>query len=273
MALELVDYLGYEPEESGILWIKFNRPDRLNALYGLSEPDSTMAKVGEYMRAGDADPNIRVIVLTGVGKAFCAGADMNSRAVEQVGDPGVDGTRQHFSEHFTPLFRDISMIRKPTIAMINGAAVGAGLDMALHCDIGLGCETTRFFTYQNVGQIPENGALYLLPRIVGVGRALELFYTGGFLDAEESYRWGLLNHLYTSDDLEAKTREMCERIIKSPPLVQWISKRIMRTAMDASLEATMTLTSSASGILDRSEDSREARKAFLEKREPEYKGR
>jgi enoyl-CoA hydratase/carnithine racemase len=243
VALELVDYLSYEPEESGILWIKFNRPDRLNALYGLSEPDSTMAKVGEYMRAGDADPNIRVIVLTGVGKAFCAGADMKSRAVEQVGDPGVDGTRQHFSEHFTPLFRDISMIRKPTIAMINGAAVGAGLDMALHCDI------------------------------VGMGRALELFYTGGFLDADESYRWGLLNHLYKSDELEVKTREMCERIIKSPPLVQWISKRIMRTAMDASLEATMQLTANASGILDRSEDSREARKAFLEKREPNYKGR
>lgn len=273
MALERVDYLTYEPEESGILWIKFNRPERLNALYGLAEPDSTMAKVGEYMRAGDADPNIRVIVLTGIGKAFCAGADMKSRSIEQLSDPGVDGTRQHFSEHFTPLFRDISMIRKPTIAMLNGAAVGAGLDMALHCDIRLGCENTRFFTYQNVGQIPENGALYLLPRIVGMGRALELFYTGGFLDAEEAYRWGLLNHLYSSDELESKTRELCERIIKSPPLVQWISKRIMRTAMDTSLEATMQLTANASGILDRSEDSREARKAFLEKREPKYKGR
>jgi len=271
--LELVDYLLYEPEESSILWIKFNRPERLNALYGLAAAESTMAKVGEYMRAGDADPNIRVIVLTGVGKAFCAGADMKSKAIEQLSDPGVDGSRQHFSEHFTPLFRDISNIRKPTIAMINGAAVGAGLDMSLHCDIRLGCENTRFFTYQNVGQIAENGALYLLPRIVGMGRALELFYTGGFLEAEEAYRWGLLNHLYSSDELEEKTRELCARIIKSPPLVQWISKRIMRTSMDTSMEATMQLTANASGILDKSEDGREARRAFLEKREPHYKGR
>ena len=100
-----------------------------------------------------------------------------------------------------------------------------------------------------------------------------MFYTGGFLEAEEAYRWGLLNHLYASEELEIKTRELCQRIIKSPPLVQWISKRIMRTAMDTSLEATMQLTANASGILDRSEDSREARKAFLEKREPNYKGR
>lgn len=273
MGPELVDYLLYEPEKSGILWIKFNRPERMNSIYGLGGADSTMAKIGEYMRAGDADPDIRVIVLTGVGKAFCAGADMKAEVTEQLNDPGIDGTRQYFSEHFTPLFRDISMIRKPTIAMINGAAVGAGLDIALHCDIRLGCHHTRFFTYQNVGQIPENGALYLLPRIVGMGRALELFYAGGFLDAEEAYRWGLLNHLYKNEELEEKTRELCERIIQSPPLVQWISKRIMRSAMDSSLETTMQLTANASGILDKSEDSREARTAFLEKRIPHYKGR
>ena len=155
LELELVDYLLYEPEESGILWIKFNRPERLNALYGLAGAESTMAKVGEYMRAGDADPNIRVIVLTGVGKAFCAGADMKSKAIEQLSDPGVDGSRQHFSEHFTPLFRDISNIRKPTIAMLNGAAVGAGLDMALHCDIRLDCENTRFSPTRMSVKLPK----------------------------------------------------------------------------------------------------------------------
>lgn len=131
------------------MWIKFNRPERLNALYSLAVAESTMAKVGEYMRR----PQYPRDCLTGVGKAFCA-----------------------------------------------------GLDMVRHCDIRLGCETTRFFTYQNVGQIAENGALYLLPRIVGMGRELELFYTRGFLEADEAYRWGLLNHLYSSDELEEKTR-------------------------------------------------------------------
>ncbi len=271
--LELVDHLSYEAEESGILWIKFNRPDRLNALHGFTDHDSTMRKLGEYMRAGDADESIRVIVVTGIGRAFCAGADMKSESTDLPTDGGIDGHRQHFSEHFTPLFRDISMIRKPTIAMLNGAAVGAGLDIALHCDIRLGCENTRFFTYQNVGQIPENGALYLLPRIVGMGRALELFYTGGFLEAEEAYRWGLLNHLYDSTELEDKTRELCQRIIDSPPLVQWISKRIMRASMDSSLETTMQMTANASGILAKAKDSDEARLAFREKRKPRYRGR
>ena len=150
MPPNLVPYLLYEPEESGILWIKFNRPERMNALIGSSEENGTVAKVGEYMRAGDDDPNVRVIVLTGVGRGFCSGADMrrdNDPSVTGenfVGNrgtqPGPDAAREHFYHGFTKLHRDISQVRKPTIAMINGPAVGSGMDMALHCDIRLGCE-------------------------------------------------------------------------------------------------------------------------------------
>ena len=149
MGPRLVEHLLYEPEESGILWIRFNRPERLNALVGTAEENSTVAKVGEYMRAGDDDPNIRVIVLTGVGRAFCAGANLASRAAQDVTGEnfignrapheGPDGARQHFYHGFTALHRDIALIRKPTIAMINGPAVGSGMDMALHCDIRIGC--------------------------------------------------------------------------------------------------------------------------------------
>src|SRR5580704_3373658 len=163
MGPKLVDYLLYEPEESGILWIKFNRPERMNALVGTAEENGTVAKVGEYMRAGDDDPNIRVIVLTGVGRGFCSGANLGSRAVQDVTGEnlpgnrgpheGPDAARQHFFHGFTQLHRDISLIRKPTIAMINGAAVGSGMDMALHCDIRIGCEKTRFIGYHNAGQI------------------------------------------------------------------------------------------------------------------------
>ena len=166
MAPKLVDYLLYEPEETGILWIKFNRPERMNALMGNSQEDGTVAKVVEYMRAGDDDPNIRVIVLTGVGRGFCSGAD--------------------FYHGFTKLHRDISLIRKPTIAMINGPAVGSGMDMALHCDIRLGCENTRFIGYQQLGQIFENGGSYYLPKMAGLGRALE-FANTGHLDAQRAY--------------------------------------------------------------------------------------
>jgi len=278
---EIVDYLLYVKEDNGILWIKFNRPEKMNALYGTAEALGTVAKVGEYMRAGDDDPDVRVIVLTGVGHGFCSGADLKTRpSKDQVG-PSVDGARgsqegpdaarQHFYHGFTKLHRDISIIRKPTIAMINGAAVGSGMDMALHCDIRIGCEATRFIGYQQAGQIIENGGCYYLPKMVGLGRALEFAYTG-MLSPERAYEWGMLNHLVSSEELETTTRELCERIIAQPPLVQWTSKRIMRAALDSSLETTMTLTSNAGGILQSSEDAKEARFAFVEKRKPKFKG-
>ena len=281
MGPKLVGYLTYEAEESGILWIKFNRPDRLNALVGTAEENGTVAKVGEYMRAGDDDPNIRVIVLTGVGRVFCAGADLRSRAPADVTGPdfsgargsheGPDAARQHFYHGFTKLHRDISLIRKPTIAMINGPAVGSGMDMALHCDIRIGCERTRFIAYHNAGQIIENGGSYYLPKMVGLGRALEFAYTGE-LTADRAYEWGMLNHLVPFEKLEATTRELCAKIIARPPLVQWVSKRVMRAALDSTLETTMVLTSNAGGILQNSEDAKEARRAFVEKRPGRFKG-
>ena len=281
MGPQLVDYLLYEPEENGILWIKFNRPERMNALVGTAEANGTVAKVGEYMRAGDDDPNVRVIVLTGMGRAFCSGANLGSSASADItGDnfpgnrsphEGLDGTRQHFYHGFTDLHRDISLIRKPTVAMINGAAVGSGMDMALHCDIRVGCERTRFIGYHNAGQIIENGGSYYLPKMVGLGRALEFVYTGE-VDAERAYQWGMLNHLVASEKLEETTRALCARMMSIPPLVQWVSKRIMRTAVDTTLENTMALTSNASPILQHSDDAKEARRAFVEKRKGQFKG-
>jgi len=281
MGPKLVEYLLYEPEDSGILWIRFNRPERMNALVGTSEENGTVAKVGEYMRAGDDDPSIRVIVLTGVGRGFCSGANLGSRATADVtgenflgnrgSHEGPDAARQHFFHGFTKLHRDISLIRKPTIAMINGAAVGSGMDMALHCDIRVGCEKTRFIGYHNAGQIIENGGSYYLPKMVGLGRALEFVYTGQ-LDAERAFQWGMLNHLVASQKLEETTRALCARMMEIPPLVQWVSKRIMRTAVDTTLENTMALTSNASPILQHSEDAKEARRAFVEKRKGQFKG-
>ncbi len=281
MGPELVDYLLYEKEDNGILWIKFNRPEKMNALYGTGEARGTVAKVGEYMRAGDDDPDVRVIVLTGVGRGFCSGADLKTRPTADEIGPNIEGSRssregpdaarQHFYHGFTKLHRDISIIRKPTIAMINGAAVGSGMDMALHCDIRVGCEKTRFIGYQQAGQIMENGGCYYMPKLVGLGRALEFAYTGT-LTAERAYEWGLLNHLVSSEALEATTRDLCDRIIAQPPIMQWTSKRIMRAAVDSTLETTMVLTSNVGGVLHSSEDAKEARRAFVEKRKPVFRG-
>lgn len=279
---KLVDYLLYEVEASGICWIRLNRPERMNAVIGTAEENSTVVKVGEYMRAADDDPKVRVIVLTGVGRAFCAGVDVRGDIPAEVigerlagnrnAEETAEGTRQNFIHGLTKVMRDISQVRKPTIAMINGVAAGIGMDMSLHCDIRIGCEATRFIAYHQVGQIIENGGSYYLPKIAGLGRALEFAYTG-HLDAERAYQWGILNHLVRSDQLEQTTRELCQRIIDVPPLVQWISKRIMRQALDSSLETTMVLTSNAASILAGSEDGREAREALRERRTPIFRGR
>ncbi|MBI2863976.1 MAG: enoyl-CoA hydratase/isomerase family protein [Chloroflexi bacterium] len=271
MAPELVEYLLYEPEDSGILWIKFNRPERQNAIF---VPES-LAALGDYLRAGDADPKVRVMVITGVGKAFCAGIDLKpgaSRFLESISG-GPDDSRERFIYNVYPYFEAISETRKPTIAMVNGAAVGMGMDIALRCDIRMGGDYTRFFTYQNVGQVIENGGSYFLPKLAGLGRALELAFTGGFLKAEQAYQWGILNHLVAADQLEAETRALCQKIIDSPPLVQWINKRIMRRALDCDLKTVQDLCANASGILFASEDSAEATKAWAEKRPPVFKGR
>ncbi len=277
MELKQVDHLLYEPEkESGILWIKFNRPERLNALLGVGGPEGSVFNLIEYMKAGDADPDIRVIVVTGVGRAFCSGIDIGGggggRAEEQE-PPGPDSSRQHFYHATTPPFLELSRaIRKPTIAMVNGPAVGMGLDIALHCDVRIGCENSRFRAYNTVGQIIENGGLYWLPRIMGIGRALEFAFTGE-LSADEAHRTGVLNHLAPAEKLEEETRALCAKMVKIAPMTQWINKRIMRAALESSMDNVMVMTSNASGILGGSEDSAEARKSFAERRDPVFKAR
>ncbi|MDA0353054.1 MAG: enoyl-CoA hydratase-related protein [Chloroflexi bacterium] len=281
--LELVPYLLYEKEDNGILWIRFNRPEKLNAAVGGTERTGTLAKVGEYMRHGDDDPEVKVIVLTGMGRGFCAGVDVSGAGTDfEPGDNflgnapyeigGAEATRQRFYYGITKLMKDISFIRKPTIAMVNGPAAGFGMGMALQCDIRYGSENTRFISYQQVGQIIENGGAYYLPRLAGLGRALEFSFTG-HLDGPTAAEWGVLNRIVPSEQLEDEVRELCKRIMRNPPLVSWINKRVIRAAMDSTLETTAVLTSNASPILGDSEDADEARSALRERREPDFKGR
>ena len=282
--LELVPYLLYEKEDNGILWIKFNRPEKLNAAVGGPERNGTLSKVGEYMRAGDDDPDVKAIVLTGVGRGFCAGVDVRGSDLGQfepqdnfLGNApyeagGLDATRQRFYYGITKLMKDISFIRKPTVAMVNGVAAGFGMDMALQCDIRYGSENARFISYHQVGQIIENGGAYYLTRLAGLGRALEFSFTG-HLDGPTAAEWGVLNRLVPAEDLEAEVRALCDRIMRNPPLVSWINKRVVRAAADTTLEHTAVLTSNASPIPGTSDDAAEARSALRERREPVFKGR
>jgi 2-(1,2-epoxy-1,2-dihydrophenyl)acetyl-CoA isomerase len=222
-----------------------------------------------------------VIVLTGLGRAFCAGVDVKGIEGFETGDnflgnatpgEGGDESRERFYYGITKLMKDLSFIRKPTIAMVNGPAAGFGMGMALQCDIRYGSENTRFISYQQVGQIIENGGAYYLPRLAGLGRALEFSFTG-HLDGPTAAEWGVLNKLVPADQLEDEVRALCVKIMRNPPLVTWINKRVIRAAMDSTLETTAVLTSNASGILANSDDAVEARTALIERREPLFHGR
>jgi enoyl-CoA hydratase/carnithine racemase len=200
------------------------------------------------------------------------GIERGDNFLGQANYPGAEGVRQRFLYGLTKLVKDISYIRKPTVAMVNGVAVGLGMDMALQCDIRYGCEHSRFMSYHQVGQIIENGGAYYLPKLAGLGRALEFAFTGD-LDAQRAYEWGILNRLVPAEELEQEVRDLCERMIKMPPITQWINKRVMRAAVDSNLETTAVLTSNAASILDTSEDAQEARAALSERRAPQFKGR
>ena len=248
--------------DDGICTVKINRPQKLNAM----NIDVAKEIISTFKQL-EKDDNVKVIILTGEGdKAFSAGAD-----IEYMSKISPEES-ERYAKLGQELTATVENIRKPTIAMINGPAVGSGMDMALQCDIRIGCENTRFVGYHQVGQIFENGGSYYLPKMAGLGRALEFAYTG-HLDAERAYSWGVLNHLVPSEELEEKTKSLCDAILAIPPLVQWTSKRIMRAAVDSSLETSMVLTSNASDILSSSNDAQEARQAFIEKRVPDFTGK
>ena len=268
-----MDYqnLIYTPEPGGIAWVRIDNPAKMNAL-----APNMMEGINHYMALADDDPTIRVIVLTGVNNAFCAGSDQSrpipEASEERATEDGPDHHRQSMSrgQQRTKAIREL---KKPTIAMVNGPAVGAGFGMATYTDIRIGCEHARFFAYR--GQIPEQGDCWNLPKIVGISRALEILYTtpANAITAQQAAEWGLLNKLVPCEQLEAETRAYCERIIQVPPLQQWIGKKIMWRSFDMSLDATLDWSATAAGISAMSEDRVEARTAFREKRMPVFKGR
>lgn len=263
------EHLIYEPEPGGIAWVRINNPEKMNAL----APD-TLEGVNYYMEQADADPNIRVIVLTGVKNAFCSGSDQSRPIplVTEERDTGPDAHRQNMAQgqKRTKAIRDL---KKPTIAMVNGPAVGAGMGIASYTDIRIGCEHAKFYAYR--GQIPEQGDCWNLPKIVGISRALEILYTtpASFVSAEEAYRWGLLNKLVPCEQLEEETRAFCQKVIDVPPLQQWIGKKIMWRSLDMPLDATLDWSATAAPISIMSEDRVEARTALRERRKPNFKGR
>lgn len=247
----------------GIARITLNRPDRLNsftaAMHG--ELRETLANLG----------SARVVVLTGAGRGFCAGQDLNDRAVA----PGetVD-LGETVEASWNPLIRTITSLPQPVIARVNGVAAGAGANIALACDLVIAAKSARFIqSFSAIGLIPDSGGTWTLPRLVGQARALGLALTGEPLPADKAADWGLIWKAVDDEALDAEVDALATKLAALPPLGLAAIKEMMRSSWRYSLDEELDRQRDAMRRLGFTDDYREGVAAFLEKRKPIFTGR
>jgi 2-(1,2-epoxy-1,2-dihydrophenyl)acetyl-CoA isomerase len=256
-----------ETAADGVVTLTLNRPERLNALAtpiteGLLEALPRLAK----------DPDVGVIILTGAGRAFCAGGDVKSMA-EGSAPQNVGEAVQRLRSRME-VSRLLHEIGKPTIAMVNGVAAGAGLSLALACDLRIAAKSARFITaFAKVGFSGDFGGSYFLSKLIGTGKARELYYTAGSLDAAEALAWGVANQVVEDDKLVETTRELALRLARGPRIALSMMKQNFNVAESGTLSDLLDLEARHQIETGLTEDHREAARAFVEKRAPVFRGR
>jgi 2-(1,2-epoxy-1,2-dihydrophenyl)acetyl-CoA isomerase len=256
-----------ETIEDGVATLTFNRPDRMNAL---STPIMEGLLLG-LPRLAD-DPAVRVVVLTGAGRAFCAGGDVKSMAEGGERRSPAEATAHLRSR--MEVSRILHELPKLTIAMINGPAAGAGLAFALACDLRIAGASARLVTaFVRVGFSGDFGGSYFLTRLVGTAKARELYFTGRPVDAEEALSLGLVNRLVPDDQLATVTMELAQSLAHGPAIALSLMKRNMNCAESGGLAELLDMEAAHQVRTGRTEDHREAAKAFVEKRAPIFRGR
>jgi len=250
----------------GIGTILLNRPHRKNA-FTLDMIDTW----AEALRDARTDPDVRVLVLTGAGDAFCSGVDLDRR---QDATPATPLQRkENLTERIHRIPLALEDLDKPVIAAINGVAVGAGMDMALMCDMRIMARSARLSEgYVRVGLVPGDGGCYYLPRLVGTAKALELLLTGDFIDAEEAGRLGIANHVVDDAELAGAVHTLARKIADGPPVAIRTIKRAVYQSARSDLRTALDLISSHMAVVTSTEDSAEALAAFREKRPAHFVG-
>ena len=242
----------------GVQTITLNQPDKLNALSA-----EMLQALREAVRSGERDSAVRAVVLTGAGRAFCSGADISEF---QFGD-GVPNVGDALRGRINPLIVRMHTLDKPVLAAINGVAAGAGLSLALACDLRFAAQSARMVVaFVRIGLVPDAGLQYFLPRLVGPGKTLELAWTGDPIEAEEAYELGMLNRVLPDDQVLSSTQELAARLARGPARTTALIKRGINQAHELSLERVLELEASYQTVAARETDFREGVTAFREKR-------
>lgn len=263
-----------EKIENGVAILTMNRPESLNALSG-----EMMEAMSEAVPRLAEDPAVKVIVLTGAGRGFCAGGDVKGMATRNAASAGENARPVSMEERARGLRKGMEVSRilyqcsKPTIAMMRGPAAGAGLSLGLACDMRIASETIRFTTaFVNVGASGDYGGSYFLTKLVGGAKARELYFTGRKIDGAEALQLGMVNHLVPDDQLEAKTMELASQIAAGPTLALQHMKQNLNAADTGSLEQVFDMEAMSMTRTMMTEDHKEAARAFVEKRAPNFTG-
>lgn len=245
----------------GILYI--NRPKAMNALN-----IATIQEIGQAIDEVKMDGEIKALIVTGSGdKAFVAGADI-------IGFMGLSPEQtRYYTDEGEQIFRKLDALSKPVIAAVNGFALGGGCELAMACDIRLASEGAVFGLPEvSLGVIPGYGGTQRLPRLIGEGRAKELTFTAGVIDATEAYRIGLVNHVYPLAELMDEAKKLAKKIMKNAPLSVGYAKLAIGQGLQGDLDSGMRIESNFFGLCVATEDMKEGTQAFVEKRKPQFKG-
>jgi enoyl-CoA hydratase/carnithine racemase len=258
----------YEVKDA-VASLTLNRPERLNAL-----GDTLRDDLYDAILRSSQDPDVRVMVVTGAGKGFCAGGDVKAMNDSKEGRAPA----RQLEDKVAPL-RDRVLLAmrdapKPVIAAVNGAAAGAGMNLALGCDIRLASTAARFTqAFVKRGLHPDWGGTYFLPRLVGMAKACELIFTGEIIDAQEALRLGIVNAVYAPEELMPAAYELARKIASGPPVAIRLAKRALYHSEETDLRGALEFETFAQNICSETEDAREGIRAFVEKRAPSFKGR
>lgn len=255
----------YERTDDGVATITLNRPQRLNAL-----TFEVYRELSDTFAALRTENDVRVVVITGAGRAFCSGGDVHD-IIGELFNRDMEGLLE-FTRMTCELVRNIRALRKPVIASLNGTTAGAGACIALASDIRIASEEAKIaFLFVKVGLSgADMGAAYLLPRVVGLAKATELLYTGDFISAQEAERIGLYNRVVPGDQLAETVRELAARLTQGPGFALAKTKELLDREANMNLDTALECEAQAQAICMQHPDYREAYEAFVNKRQPKF---